>query len=218
MDGNTPIDVFAPQFSQREASEVADAPMPAINNWLKRGAFKFSLQSQNAEPEDGSPRRRFFSIADIARLHVMRFCTEHLEISPEAAAVAAQGVLEYFAGEMKEIAREDGTQFEVWHWAHRTYDFQGGARYWRIQGVWQDRATGAFYQYHPGLFADEEPAGPPHFPCVCIPTSQLARRIFLACADRLMAEREGDEAPRHRREADDNLNAGGSAPGQTEEQ
>ena len=77
--------------------------------------------------------------------------------------------------------------------------------------------TGAFYQYHPGLFGDDEPGGPPHFPCICVPTSELARRIFLACADRLIAEHPDDEAS-HRRETDGNLSAGASCPGPIEGQ
>ena len=186
MNGDTPINVFEPQFSQREASELAEVPMPTINNWLKREAFKFSLQES-----ERADRRRFFSIADIARLHVMRFCTEHLEISPEAAATSAHGVIDYFSGAIREISRDDGTQFEVWHWAHRNMMHD---KAWTTKGVWQDRKTGAFFEYHPGLFSDEEPGGPPHFPCVCVPTSQLARRIFLACADHLLAEHtDGDE-------------------------
>lgn len=190
MDGDTPIDVFEPQFSQRDAARLADVPMTAINNWIIRKAFSFG----NADSEREN-RRRLFSIADIARLHVMRFCTEHLDLSPEAAAVAASGVNEYMAGSMREIAREDGGQFEVWHWVHRSRAFEGGERFWKTQGVWQDPHTGAFYQYHPGIFSDEKPGGPPHFPCICVPTSQLARRIFLACADELIAEHEGEESP-----------------------
>ncbi|WP_419825150.1 hypothetical protein [Sphingomonas sp.] len=212
MNGDNPINVFEPQFSQREAAEIAGVPMTAINNWLKRGAFK--LEGDDGDQER---RRRFFSIAGISRLHVMRFCTEHLELSPEAAAVAATGVNEYFAGEKREITDEDGTFFEVWHWAHRAPDHLGGERRWRTQGVWQEPTTGAFYTYHPGLFSDEEPGGPPHFPCVCIPTSQLARRIFLACADRLMADHQDEDAPVNAERPSTVTAPGASAPGQHED-
>lgn len=212
MNGDSPIHVFEPQFSQREAAEIADVPMPTINNWVKREAFRLE-----GDEGDQARRRRLFSIAGIARLHVMRFCTEHLELSPEAAAVAAAGVDEYFAGSIREISREDGGQFEVWHWAHRAPDFFGGERHWRTQGVWQNPKTGGFYQYHPGMFSDEEPSGPPHFPCVCIPTSQLARRIFLACADRLIAEHEEEGTPVNAERQSTVTAPGASAPGQNEE-
>lgn len=187
MDGNTPINVFEPQFSQREASEISEVPMPTINNWLKREAFVLRAQAEGA-------KRRFFSIAEIARLHAMHYCTQHLELSPEAAAVAASGLDEYFSGKLSEIVRDDGAQFEVWHWAHRRPSHVDSGWAWGVQGVWQDRKTGAFFAYHPGIFTDEEPQGPPHFPCVCIPTSELGRRIFLVCADRLIAEHSSGEA------------------------
>lgn len=213
MDGSTPINCFEPQFSQREASEIAGVPMPTINNWVKREAFKLE-----GDEGDQARRRRLFSIAGIARLHAMRFCTEHLEMSPETAAVAAWGIAEYFQGKVREVARDDGSQFEVWHWAHRAPAFLGGERRWRLQGVWQDPKTGAFYQYNPGLFGTESPGGPPHFPCVCIPTSQLARRIFLECADRMIADHADEETPVNAARQSTVTEPGEQSPGQHEDE
>lgn len=192
MDGNTPIDCYDQQFTQREASELSGVDMATINNWLQRGDYAL------AESKDRRLKgRRLFSVADIAALHTMDFCTRAMDMRPAAAAVAGRIVYRAFGhpGQLGERA-EDGRAFEFWHLMHKTpfaslgFDDDG----WSIQGIWQDRKTGAFYHYDPISYPDEEPFGFPHFPCLSIPTSELARRIFLKCADHLEVESTSDSS------------------------
>jgi hypothetical protein len=188
MDGDTPIDCFLPQFSQREASDLAGVDTATINNWLQRGDFKL------AEPGDRRLRgRRFFSVADIAALHTMDFCVKALDMRPGAAAIAGRIVHRAFGEAAFGEKREDGRVFEFWHLMHRTpFQTIGDEDGWTTQGVWQDRQSGAFFEYDPIIYPNEEPFGLPHFPCLSIPTSEILRRIFLKCADHLRGD-EGDK-------------------------
>lgn len=195
MDGNTPIDCYQPQFSQREASQLSEVEATTINNWLHRGDYTL------AEPDDRRLKgRRFFSIADIAAFHTMDFCIRSLDMRPASAAVAGQIVFKSFGdgtimGDKDEVS---GKRYEFWHIMHKT-PFSVGAidgwpDGWSVQRVWKDRKKeGAFYQYDPISYPEEEPIGLPHFPCLSIPTSELARRIFLKCSDYLLAEAKANE-------------------------
>lgn len=185
MDGDTPIDCAEPQFTQREAAELSGADMATINNWIQRGDFML--------PGDKGPRR-MFSIGDIAALHAMHYCVKMLDMRPTAAGFAGRVVRQYYG--------EQGADknFRIWHILTKRDDpetnlgdfeddeLDDEPSGWQAQGIWQDRKTGAFFHYHPGIFGTEDPFGFPHFPCLSIPTSDMANRIFLKCADRLMEE------------------------------
>lgn len=183
--GNTPIDCYLPQFSQREASDLSGVSMPTLNNWLQRGDYKL------AESEDRRlVGRRFFSIADTAALHTRDFCTKHLDMRPASASIAGGVVYNAFCDYRRvgEV-RDDGQVFEFWHIMHKSpFPSISAIDGWNIQGIWQDRTTGAFHHYDPIRFPEEEPFGFPHFPCLSIPTSEIVRRIFLRCADFLQSE------------------------------
>lgn len=180
MDGNTPINCDEPQFTQREAAELSGADMATINNWIQRKDFELTST-------EGT--RRMFSIGDIAALHAMHYCVKMLDMRPAAAGFAGRVVRNYYGegGASKE--------YRIWHILKKldselySYDEDEDEKSgWQAQGIWQDRASGAFFHYHPGLFGTEDPFGFPHFPCLSIPTSDMAHRIFLTCADRLMEE------------------------------
>lgn len=192
MDGDTPIDCFEPQFTQREASDISGADMKTINNWIDRKHLVLTEVSDRRVAG-----RRLFSIADIAAVHTMHYCTKMLDCPP-AAAVEISAVVRDF---MVEFGRErpktpDGKHYKIWHICKRsvvgvpgTQSFNG----WHFQGIWQHPDSGAFYYHNPGIFGDEPFAGFPHFPCIMLPTSQLAARIFLKCSD-LLLEDAGNKA------------------------
>lgn len=175
MDGKTPIDCYAPQFTQREAADLAGVDMATINNWLLRGDFKLA-------ESDG--RRRLFSIGDIAALHTMHYCVKMLDMRPAAAGYAGEIVRSFYRS--PHAADKD---FTVWHIVKKASAYgPGDGDGWTAQGIWQSRETGAFYHYDPVAYGTDDPFGFPHFPCLSIPTSELAFRIFLHCCDTLMEE------------------------------
>lgn len=176
MNGDTPIDCYAPQFTQREAADLAEVDMATVNNWLQRGDFKL------AESEG---RRRLFSIGDIAALHTMHYCVKMLDMRPAAAGYAGDIVRNFYR--TPHVATKE---FTVWHILKKASLYgPGDGDGWTAQGIWQSRETGAFYHYDPVVYGTDDPFGFPHFPCLSVPTSELAFRIFLHCCDRLMEER-----------------------------
>lgn len=175
MNGDTPIDCYAPQFSQREAVALSGADMATINNWMIRGDFKL---------EAAEGRRRLFSIADIAALHAMHYCVKMLDMRPAAAGFAGNIVREYFRSSHRATA-----DFPVWHIVKKASLFgPGDGDGWEAQGIWQSRETGAFFHYDPKIFGTDDVFGFPHFPCLSLPTSEMAHRIFLLCADKMIED------------------------------
>ena len=196
MDGNTKIDCYALQFTQKEASALSEVDMATINNWVHHGHYVLADKGAN----DGKARR-MFSIADIAALHTMLFCVKMVEMRPAAAAEAGRLVYDFFRpsvlGALNLVPTIDDCKsqngdggYEVCHILKKSWmgPFSDeGSDVWHAQAVWQERNTKLMYQYNPRIYGDEDPFLP-GFPCVLIPTSEISIRIFLSCSDFLLEE------------------------------
>lgn len=187
MDGNTPIDTAEPQFTQREATLISGADAKAINNWIDRGFLKL------AETKDRRlTGRRLFSIADIAVIQTMHYCAKLIAIPPSASVEVASVVRQFIAEGMPRTKTKSGKTFKVWHICKvAMFEDEGDGEAqgrWSLQGIWQHPETGAFYHYNPEYYGEDDFTGFPHFPCIMLPTSDIAVRVFLACADLLIRD------------------------------
>ncbi|MEP7222653.1 MAG: hypothetical protein ABI673_08305 [Novosphingobium sp.] len=197
MDGDTPIDPYEVQFTQREASELSGVDNLTLNNWLQRGTWKLEKSKDRR-----LANRRLFSIADIAALHAMHHCVKQIDLPPATAAIAALPVYEFMRGPNPTAGLfsasivdcrpdNDGNSLEVWHIFKKGGSIIGGSTEdWSVQGVWRDPKSGNLHQYNPHQYPDEG-AWLPHFPCILLPTSKIALRIFRTCSAYLIEQ--GDD-------------------------
>lgn len=187
MNGDTPINVDEPQFTQREASEVSGAPMKTINNWLDREFF--SLTQSDDRRLAG---RRYFSIRNIVFLKAMQHCSDRLSLAPSLASQLANkcaAELGSWSGQA-----QDGSHFRIWYLAYRS-NFGGMATDgWAIQAVWQHPKSGLFYQYAPALFGEDEPMEPMESAFITFPASRLGNTAFLA-ATKLLSDDPDEPDP-----------------------
>ena len=181
MDGSTPIDVYEPQFTQREAAEISGADISTINNWIERD---FILLKPS--PDRRGIGRRFFNVEDIAYLALMYRCTVKLGLAPSVAheiCIPIFGFYELDHGRMPVL--EDGSHLELWNVCEtmvRPARKLSDGRVFREQRVWKNRNV---YR-HPvsGLYFDSRLnpfQGFPKGPYIMLPISQTYYSIFLEC-------------------------------------
>lgn len=189
MDGNTPVNVDLPQFTQREASEVSGAEMKSINNLLDRGFFALTPVEDRR-----LAGRRLFSIRNIVFLKAMQHCSERLGLPPSLASLLAHKTANELGSWPGKT--EDGKHYRIWYLAYKAIAADvdvaedGG---WHIQPVWQNPTSGILYQYQPSMFGEEDNALPLlESAFIVFPASRLGNTTFLQCCKLL---NEDPEAP-----------------------
>lgn len=203
MNDDTPIDCYEPQFTQSEASDLSGVDMVTLNNWLLPARKIWELKPAK---DRKLARRRLFSVADIAALHAMGLFVKLIDLPPKTAKLAATPVYDFFRSANPSVVfsgapsiadcfpDENGDGMEVCHIFKKEYvgapDAQSDEG-WSVQDVWRDPKSGNLYQYDPRVNTEEE-GWLPHFPCILIPTSELALRTFRKCADFLASEGEAE--------------------------
>jgi hypothetical protein len=173
MDANTPINVLEPQFTQREAADIAGVDMKTINNWIDRGHV--TLSQVNDRRLTG---RRLFSIQDVAYLAVVALCTKELGLQPlSATEIASAIVMEFLNGGV------NNPSYDVIHVGRRTPTGE-----WMFSFAYWDRETGVAY----GPGGVRQPLPFDSEPFLVIPSSHLCRDVFLKCAALLNEDDTGE--------------------------
>ena len=136
----------------------------------------------------------------------MHYCVKLIDLPAATAALAARPVYEFLRSDTPANfftgrpclsdcrPDENGKVLEVWHIFRKGGSILGGVgEDWSVQGIWRDRKTGNLHQHNPKIHDDARP-WLPHFPCILLPTSELAMRTFRKCADYLIGQNDDGEA------------------------
>jgi hypothetical protein len=173
MDGNAPINIYEPQFTQKEACEVARVDSGTVNNWIERRHVRLA-----EIPDRRLAGRRLFSIVDITFLAVMGVCTRDLGMAPTSAVEWASSVVNEFSFILSNKDNPNRRRLDTIHIGQRLPD---GA--WSVGFAYYDRENGKFLQ--PGA---EKTLDVHLRPALIIPSTRICTQVFLECSNLLMNE------------------------------
>lgn len=178
IDGNTPIDMSEPQFTQKEASQISGLPNKTINNWIDRGYLQLSTIGGRV-----IPGRRLYSIMDMIRMAVMCECNALASVPPSGLTEISNNIIHQVWTETErdgngQLVRGASSYYVVHH------DTEKG----KTIGNWyfQMPDGGDFYDRDPKLYSTTaQTVGLPRHACLMIPVSRIAGRVFLKATDLL---------------------------------
>ena len=180
IDGDTPIDLSEPQFTQKEASEISGLPNKTINNWLDRGYLKLSAIGGRV-----IPGRRLYSILDMIRMAIMFECNALANVPPSGLTEISDHIIQQVWMETERDIEGQRVR-EAYSYYIVNHDTEEG----RTFGNWyfQMPSGGDFYDRDPKLYpTTAKVVGLPRHACLMIPVSRITGRVFLKAAD-LLAE------------------------------